>query len=46
MVFKLMMSAEKHWRWLNGYRLLDKVIEGIIFIDGIDPEKATKEKVA
>jgi len=46
MVFKLMMSAEKHWRRLNGYRLLDRVIEGIIFIDGIDPEKAAKEDAA
>lgn len=46
MVFKLMISAEKHWRRLNGYALLDKVISGIIFIDGIDPEKAAKEEAA
>lgn len=46
MAFKLMMSAERHWRRLNGYALLDKVIEGVIFIDGIDPEKAAKEDAA
>jgi len=46
MVFKLMMSAQKHWRRLNGYALLDKVVEGVIFIDGIDPEKAAKEEAA
>jgi transposase-like protein len=46
MVFKLMISAEKHWRRLNGYRLLDKVVEGIIFVDGIDPERAAKEEAA
>ena len=46
MVFKLLISAQTHWRRLNGYLLLDKVIEGIIFIDGIDPEKAAKEEAA
>jgi len=46
MVFKLMMSAQKRWRRLNGYALLDKVVAGIIFIDGIDPEKAAKEEAA
>ena len=46
MVFKLLISAEKHWRRLNGYRLLDKVVEGIIFVDGIDPDKAAKEEAA
>lgn len=46
MVFKLLMAAEKGWRRLNGYRLLDKVIQGVIFKDGIDPEKAAKEEAA
>lgn len=46
MVFQLMMSAQRHWRRLNGYKLLDKVIAGITFIDGIDPEKAAKEEAA
>lgn len=46
MVFKLMMSAQNHWRKLNGYALLDKVIAGIIFVDGIDPEEAAKKEAA
>lgn len=46
MVFKLMMSAQKHWRRLNGYALLDKVVAGVIFNDGIDPEKAAKKEAA
>jgi len=35
MVFKLARSAEKHWRALNGSALLDEVIRGITFVDGI-----------
>jgi len=35
MVFKLARSAEKHWRALNGSGLLDEVIRGIKFVDGI-----------
>ena len=35
MVFKLVTQAEKHWRRLNGYQLLEKVIEGIEFADGL-----------
>jgi len=46
MVFKLLMSAEKRWRRLNGYRLLDKVVQGVIFKDGIDPEKAAKQEAS
>jgi putative transposase len=46
MVFKLLMGAEKHWRRLSGYRLLDKVIRGVIFIDGIEKEKVAKEQAA
>jgi putative transposase len=34
MVFKLATQAEKHWRRLNGYHLIAKVIEGVRFIDG------------
>ena len=40
MVFKLMQSAEKKWRLLNGSSLLPDVIQGIKFIDGV---KDTKE---
>ena len=35
MVFKLARSAEKRWRMLNGSALLDEVIRGIKFVDGI-----------
>ena len=35
MVFKLMQSAEKHWRLLNGSKLLPDVIAGIPYINGI-----------
>ena len=40
MVHKLMQSAEKRWRLLNGSSLLPEVIQGIKFIDG---EKVTKD---
>jgi putative transposase len=35
MVFKLMESASKGWRSLNGSPLLTEVVQGIKFIDGI-----------
>lgn len=35
MVFKLAKLAERHWRTLNGSQLLDEVIRGIKFVDGI-----------
>jgi len=35
MVFKLATQAEKHWRRLNGYELLSKVIQGVKFTDGV-----------
>ena len=35
MVFKLMQSAEKKWRALNGSDLLPDVIQGTAFTDGI-----------
>ena len=34
MVFKLMERAAKHWRLLNGSKLLPDVIAGVKFIDG------------
>jgi putative transposase len=37
MVFKLMQSAQKRWRLLNGSQLLPEVIAGVQFIDGIKP---------
>jgi len=38
MVFKLMQSAAKRWRMLNGSQLLPEVIAGVQFIDGIKPQ--------
>lgn len=38
MVFKLMQSAAKRWRLLNGSTLLPDVIAGVQFIDGIKPQ--------
>jgi putative transposase len=35
MVFKLTQSAEQHWRVLNGSKLLEDVIRGIQFVDGL-----------
>ena len=40
MVFKLMQSAAKRWRLLNGSQLLPEVIAGVQFIDGIKPQEA------
>jgi putative transposase len=40
MVFKLMQSASKKWRLLNGSQLLPDVIQGIQFIDGIKSQAA------
>jgi transposase-like protein len=35
MVFRLMQCAEQHWRALNGSLLLDDVIRGVQFVDGL-----------
>jgi transposase-like protein len=40
MVFKLMESAAKRWRVLNGSALLPDVIAGVVFIDGEKQEDA------
>lgn len=40
MVFKLMQSASKKWRLLNGAQLLPDVIAGVQFIDGVKPQTA------
>ncbi|MBL1217190.1 MAG: IS256 family transposase, partial [Planctomycetes bacterium] len=37
MVFKLMQSASKRWRALNGPALIPDVIAGVVFADGIKP---------
>ena len=40
MVFKLMESASRRWRALNGSPLLAEVIQGIVFVDGVKQEDA------
>jgi len=40
MVFKLMQSASRHWRALNGSGLLGEVIKGTVFVDGMRKEDA------
>jgi transposase-like protein len=40
MVFKLMQSAEKRWRLLNGCSLLPDVIAGVQFTNGIKQQAA------
>ena len=40
MVFKLSREAEKSWRKLNGYELIDKVIRGVRFQDGVEKKEA------
>jgi len=40
MVFKLMQSASRRWRLLNGSQLLPEVIAGARFVDGIKPQEA------
>ncbi len=40
MVFKLVQSAEKHWRTLNGSALIPEVIAGVQFIDGLKKDAA------
>ena len=38
MVFQLARVAEKHWRRLNGYELLARVIAGVKFVDGVEQD--------
>jgi hypothetical protein len=40
MVYKLMESASKCWRSLNGSRLLAEVVKGTVFVDGIKEKPA------
>jgi putative transposase len=40
MVFKLMESAAKRWRGLNSSDLLEDVIQGVSFVDGVKQEDA------
>ena len=40
MVFKLAESASRNWRKLRGYEHIPEVIQGVVFVDGIKPERA------
>jgi putative transposase len=40
MVYKLMESASKKWRTLNGSTLLPDVVKGIVFVDGVKQQPA------
>lgn len=44
MVYKLAITAEKHWRKLRGHELIEKIISGVKFKDG--EEIKEKEQVA
>jgi putative transposase len=46
MVFKLIESAAKKWRLLNGAKLLPDVIAGVPFINGIKSSKETPQDAA
>jgi putative transposase len=40
MVFRLTQCAQQHWRALNGSELLDDVIRGVQFVDGLRKDAA------
>jgi transposase-like protein len=40
MVYKLMESASKKWRTLNGPTLLPEVVKGTVFVDGVRQQPA------
>ncbi len=40
MVFKLAREAERRWRKLNGHQLIEKVVAGVVFEDGIEKQAA------
>ena len=39
LVYKLAITAQKRWMKIKGYNLLEKVIKGIKYIDGIETTK-------
>ncbi|KAF0281970.1 hypothetical protein BA900_08275 [Spiribacter roseus] len=43
LAFKLGHSAQKRWRRLRGYQWLDKLDEGVTFIDGIEQIKTSND---
>lgn len=40
MVYKLAIEAQKRWRKLNGHALIDKVLRGVRFQDGVEVRAA------
>ena len=46
MVFKLVIAASKTWRRLNGYDKLPRLIEGVLFTDGIEADKTETRAAA
>ena len=46
MVFKLATAAQKRWRRLRGYQLIEKIIKGVKFKDGVEVKEIDQEKVA
>jgi transposase-like protein len=46
MVFKLVMAASQTWRRLNGYEQLPRVIEGVIFTDGMQADETETRAAA
>jgi putative transposase len=40
MVYKLMESASKKWRTLNGSTLLPEIVKGTVFVDGVRQQPA------
>ena len=44
MVFKLVETAQKHWRRLDGHSQLPKLILGVKFTDGLEvAAKSTRQ---
>ena len=40
MVYKLGISAQKHWRRLRGHQVIEKVVQGVKFKDGEEVKAA------
>jgi hypothetical protein len=41
MVFKLGLEAQKHWRRLEGFELIRKVVTGVRFVDGEEVDSSS-----
>ena len=46
MVFKLVMAAAKTWRRLKGENQLPKVVQGVIFANGVEVTEAPEQTAA